>query len=362
MSLIDVMVGMVMGLITLVVVMKSFSVFEAQKRTTTNSVESRENGLAAMRAIESDTKMAGFGLVTQGGLVCQQMNAYYNGVITTTPIAPVMITDGGIGLPDSITLTYSTSGTGSILAPLNFPLSNSDNKVQVNTTNASTYNIDQDLYLVATPIPSPGTAVASPCSRLAFVSAQTSANAIYNPPVGTNLFPLGGYLADASFVIDMGQFIQNQYSISGSDLAVTDVRSTARPPSILASDIVSIQAQYGVAPINAGIPNGVTCWTDAIDATSSATDPNCKADWRTNTITLANVMRIKAVRFAVVARSALQEKQNLTTKACDITINPPITWAGGPVVDLTNDPNWACHRYSVYETVVPLKNVIWAGI
>ena len=33
-----------------------------------------------------------------------------------------------------------------------------------------------------------------------------------------------------------------------------------------------------------------------------------------------------------------------------------------PLIDLSADPNWRKYRYRVYQTVIPLRNVIWAGV
>ena len=68
-----------------------------------------------------------------------------------------------------------------------------------------------------------------------------------------------------------------------------------------------------------------------------------------------------AVRVAVVARSAQREKE-------PVTLAPP-KWMPDPTstteveflkgaVD-AKDTEWQHYRYKVYETVVPLRNVLW---
>ena len=67
--------------------------------------------------------------------------------------------------------------------------------------------------------------------------------------------------------------------------------------------------------------------------------------------------RVLTVRMALVARSAQPERPNVAGGACDATNAAP-TWSGGSF-DLTGDADWQCYRYRVFETTVPLRNLIW---
>lgn len=356
------MVGMVVGLITIIIIMQSFAAFEGQKRTTTNSADAQENGLIALRSIQTEAHMAGAGLVTATGLTCSSMNWYYNGATGTSPIAPVIIANGLGGASDAISLTYSDSPFSSSPAMLTASMLTSDAGVSMDTINMSGFKINSDKFLVATPSVISG---GLPCSRLAYVdttvvSPSSAGIALFNPPPTINIFPSGavnGYTGFDSFAINMGNFIQNKYSILANDLVVTDVSMPNQQPLVIANNIVNIQAQYGVAPVNPSIGSpapAVNCWTDAVGA---ACNPE-SGDWANPSA--ADILRVKAIRIAVVARSSLQEKA--VGGACTATTAPPTSWAGGPVIDLSANPNWKCHRYNVYQTVIPLRNVIWANL
>ena len=136
------------------------------------------------------------------------------------------------------------------------------------------------------------------------------------------------------------------------------VPAVGNPPAApTVADIVNIQAQYGISAIAGS--NLVTQW---VDATGSWAAPS-----------VADRNRIKAVRVAVVARSGLYEK-TVVTNACsslttayptglcawDATSASPATASPAPKIDLSNDPNWQHYRYRVFETIVPLRNMIWA--
>ncbi len=353
------MVGMTVGLLTVLVITSTYIGFEKQKRTTSNGSDAQQNGLIALHAIETDARMAGFGLTLPGQLACTEMIQYEAGVSKKVGLAPVLITDGGAGLSDTIMFTYSDAGIGSTPSVLMTPMPSSDSSITITSVNSSGYTANQDKFLIASPISSPGTAIAQPCTRLAYVDLNLPDPlklANLNPALGTDIFPkiaLGnpadGYEAYGSFAINMGKFLQTQYSVDAkNDFVATDFSLNARPATPLANNIVNVQAQYGFAPQNPtpGSPApAVNTWSDAPVVA----------------LTTAQIMRIKAIRIAIVARNSLKEKPSTGT-ACDATKTAPITWAGGPSVDLTANPDWQCYRYKVYQTIIPLRNVIWANL
>jgi type IV pilus assembly protein PilW len=70
----------------------------------------------------------------------------------------------------------------------------------------------------------------------------------------------------------------------------------------------------------------------------------------------------------VVARNGLLEKDNVTgtcTTVKGTANNGPCAWDdsnydAAPAINLSNDPNWQRYRYRVFETIIPLRNMIWA--
>ena len=130
------------------------------------------------------------------------------------------------------------------------------------------------------------------------------------------------------------------------------------PAYPVVSDIVNIQAQYGISATASS--NQVTQWVDATDGQASG-------NWGAG-LTVADRNRIKAVHVAVVARNGLYEKgivTNICTTAKGTVNNGPCAWDdsntdAAPQIDLSNDPNWQHYRYRVFDTIVPLRNMIWA--
>ena len=69
-----------------------------------------------------------------------------------------------------------------------------------------------------------------------------------------------------------------------------------------------------------------------------------------------------------MVRSPIREATDVTAACTDsggavVNANGPCVWADSePVVDLSANPQWKRYRYRIYQTIVPLRNVIWAGI
>ena len=111
----------------------------------------------------------------------------------------------------------------------------------------------------------------------------------------------------------------------------------------VAPDIIDLQAQYGVAPIG---KQEVSEWVDA--AGPAWTNPSA-----------SDAARVKAIRIALVARSAQYERPE--SGSCKTTTRETVkAWSGWAVFDTSRYPaDWECYRYKVFETVVPLRNGIW---
>jgi type IV pilus assembly protein PilW len=61
---------------------------------------------------------------------------------------------------------------------------------------------------------------------------------------------------------------------------------------------------------------------------------------------------------AIVARSAQPEKSSVQGAACDATASAP-SWSWGSASLSAGNSNWKCYRYKTFETVVPIRNIIW---
>ena len=109
-TLVELMVGVLIGLIGTVVIFQVFAVSESQKRTTTGGSDAQQNGVFGLFQIERDVRMAGYGLNHMALLGCQ-INGWYEPGASPIQfkLVPVEIINGVGGAPDQIRLAFGNS-------------------------------------------------------------------------------------------------------------------------------------------------------------------------------------------------------------------------------------------------------------
>ena len=107
-TLVEIMVGMVIGMLGLIIMMQVFSLSEGQKRTTTGGGDAQSNGAIALFGLQRDLRQAGFGVSDPNLLGC---SVALRAGVTLNGFAPVTINHAGIpaGDPntDTLLLVYS---------------------------------------------------------------------------------------------------------------------------------------------------------------------------------------------------------------------------------------------------------------
>lgn len=356
-SLIEILVGLAIGLLATLVIMQVFSVFEGQKRSTTGTGDAQTNGSIAIYSIQHELKMSGYGLLPAAAdspLGCTTVSAGSTGI---TSIAPVKITDGGTlaGASDSITIHYASTDSGGVptqitgigvTGPNDLTVDNNmgchvgDVAMMISGTTCNLTNVTGPSDIAVPPVLSGASAVTTT------VTVQNIPTGIAN---GDKLSCLGAWVTSI-FRVNLNYDPTSSTNSQAYMERATDPLVAGNP---VVADIVNIQAQYGIAA-TAG-SNQVTNWVDATGAT-----------WASPTVADRN--RIKSLRIAVVARNGSYEKgivTNICTTAKGVINNGPCAWDDSnvdpsPKIDLSNDPNWQHYRYRVFETIIPLRNTIWA--
>ena len=155
----------------------------------------------------------------------------------------------------------------------------------------------------------------------------------FNAPTGLAL----AYTA-AARVLTLGQApASNLYTVD-SAFRLQMTSNLTGDGTTVADDVVDMKAQYGKD----------TDGDTFVDTYDNVT-PTTPAGWA----------QVRAIRIAILARSALREKDPVTTGA-SITL-----WPTSAVTPTTTGPTHALaaadlfYRYKVYETIVPIRNVIW---
>jgi type IV pilus assembly protein PilW len=379
-SLVELMVGMAIGLIGVTIITHLYLTNEKYKRSTTGAGTAQVNGAIALYTIERDIRASGFGInhssalgCTCTGAGCSPIRYHYNGVYSFPPAggvvatrppltaAPVVITSAA-GTPDSITILSSTDGEGAV-----------PNTLFENMANALAH-LRTDGTAGYVP-PAAGTEFVAPNGNFLLVAQagtcmltrvtnvipgstlERSSTSLWNPGAGSSLptfsagalvFNLGinpawrtySVLTTANAyklqVID----VLKQIDGSGSQLQIVD-------------DIVDLQAEYGRDANNNGTLE---------DSEWSPTQPANATEW----------MQVVAIRVGVLARSNNYEQPDPPGSACTATTTTP-EWAGSYVGGTTPPKNTprpesaftvpggvpSCYKHRVFETVIPLRNMIW---
>lgn len=364
-GLIEIMVGLLIGMISSIVIFQVFSISERQKRTTSASADAQTNSAFGLYSIERDAKMAGFGIESDAIAQCSKVYSYVSDGTSEKTIsafdapAAVSITDGGGSTADQIEIIYyANPADGNFIIPSNTTLRStmpdSSAELNVNSTSGCAQNT---LALVQQ---------GGNCTVMEITQVQaaalkvqhnpggsgTAANPVYNPKIPymtANNWP--AYTSGAAVRCGLTPPVSRIYSLNANTLQFQDSNSPS--PSVISPYTVALQAQYGVADAGTLPVNRADQWVDATGI------------WAKGTLNQAsgNGKRIKAIRVAIVARSAEYEKPE-PGQACSTTTDAMVkswsTWANLAAVEALAD--WQCYRYKVVETVIPLRNVIWANV
>ncbi|MDP3006142.1 PilW family protein [Methylotenera sp.] len=356
-SLVELMVGLVIGLLATLVIMQVFSAFEGQKRTTSGTADAQTSGSVGLYSLQRDVQLAGYGLP-----LYDAANMPLNCAVTPTvdhdgdggaltpaiSLSPFEITNGATATDsDTITVRYGTSENGGIPVPVigapvgllaninnNMACLNNDVVYTVTATNCAATRVN-DVRLA--PV---GTRLAANFTNITLATMPASVQD------KTSLSCITGW-TEIRFGVD-----------NNNQLTRLNTLNNITPTPVVAG-IVNMQAQYGVSAI--ATSNQITQWVNATGI------------WAPAALTPANRNRIKALRVAIVARNDLLERLPAVSAACSSTTaaNPtgvcawdatsanPITASPAPAIDLSNTANWNQYRYKVYETIIPIRNMVW---
>ncbi|MDZ7590761.1 MAG: PilW family protein [Rubrivivax sp.] len=345
-SLVELMVALVIGLMTVLAVVQMMSTYGRQQRLGGSVSDAQNSAMMALNTLGQDLQRAGHSLAHQRLQDCSSFLTQVDGAaLANFSTAAVSIVDGGSG-PDTLRIRFAESARGDVPVSLAANMTSAVGDLRVATTYGVSVN---DLVLVTNSanqctlrkVTSINTAVTPPTLAAAATSSPN-----YNPaaaPTGWVSYTT----ATSSQVFTLGRLTQRQYSIDGTTnvLRARELLDAADTP--VAEGIVDLQAQYGITS-GAG-SDTVTQW---VDATGSWVTPS-----------VADRKRIKAVRVAIVARAAEVDASNPSTSA--ITLWPAVAAGAGQQSSerlFTPTGDARRHRYRVLRTVVPLKNILWATL
>jgi len=405
-TMVELMIGVLIGLVAIVVMFQVFAVAESQKRTTAGTGDAQQEGVSSLYLMERDARMAGYGMNYFPLLGCNVWG-YWNpsGKVFNFTLAPAVITHNAANVPDKLRLAYANVDTMAFPAGIGAPNSTDKTPGYVWLERDPTQFKTGDLFIAGEVPVSPNPM--KDCSLFQATFLDFTKNAVrfsdlfyvddgtlvtypakYTPPTasaGTQVAPHNPFYAYWTNATSSGGRVMDigndptvvEYSVVNNQLVAKNVLNPDDTGVVVADNIVQFKAQYGWAywdntgtnpcalnptvltpcrinPSNAiysarivpGTPQDQ--WADDLPASPYVMQPN---DWR----------RIIAVRFIIVARSGNKERKSQTTGLCTATTVMPKWVVNNTTIDVSNtgDPDWGCYRYKTFETVVPIRNLMW---
>jgi type IV pilus assembly protein PilW len=347
-SLIEMMVGVVIGLIAILVVYQVFAAAEGIKRNTTSVGDAQQNGLLSSFILGIELANAGNGVAAAArdlgvcpGAVGPSATAFAS---TWRPIPLMIVSSGADDQPDTFMVNYSV--TSAAIAPAPFTATaaaSADYPVQSPTGFQA-----NDLIVAVGGSPAASgcaaskvTAVTAPDVNGVVTVSHGPATAAATFGSGASLFNMGPSTGIQKVRYDITPaFVLRSTSLLKSDATPND--ETSPPPNPLASNIVNMKLQYGLDTDG----DGVIEWTSA---TAAGWTPEALMSTTSAQDLIAQLKKLKAVRIGLVVRGEQWDRDA-----------PDVPWSlFGGVYSGTFARAGGNYRYRTYETVIPIRNELW---
>ncbi|HZI83705.1 MAG TPA: PilW family protein [Casimicrobiaceae bacterium] len=385
-GLIEIMVGLVIGLIAVLVIYQVYNVAEGFKRNTTAAGEAQMAGLFSAFVLGMEISNGGAAMAISAADLASCSDT--GNIATTFRPIPVLITDGGgASKPDSFVVTYSMATTLVTPAMFNFD-ANADDPYDVQS--AGGFHVGDLIVAIAKPgsvgsdCPSsvvtaatvPDLRVPSPLindtpTNVANVTlthtATGSAAALKGDgrPGLSTLFNMGpcSKLQKVRYDVDANGVLRSTPLL---DTSGGNCGKLADPPvpNPLASNIVNMKVEYGIdSDLD---PQGLLdTWVQA----------GAGGGWDPATLlpaALSQINQIKAIRIGIIVQSEQFDKTLAGFTGGDY-VNGAYNWVlfdcanankalcpgrltGSVAASVSPPGNW---RFRKYETIIPLRNEIW---
>jgi len=348
-SLVEVMVAVLIGLIGILIITQAYITGDRFNRSTLGEGGAQTNGLIALYTVERDVRLSGYGIANSAALGCGNIYWYYDpnysgniggGTLDNLELAPIVIKVTA-GEPDSVTVMYGTDAER--MFPSTITAFNASSS-EVTVDGTAGFQEDDLILLV-----NAGGCTLGKVTQVQpgpqKIQLNPGVSAPYNPPAWGS-FPTKYNPGD--MIMNLGNPIVRTYSINNRKLRLTDgwLQSGAGTPYDLVDNILDMRAEYGKDTDNNGI---VETW--------NSVKPVGATEWT----------QVLAVRMAVLARIGNFERPSVSGGNCDATTpaNAP-SWSGATqftkldLATVTSEDR--CYRYRVFETTIPLRNMIWRPV
>jgi type IV pilus assembly protein PilW len=336
-SLVELMIGMTIGMIALLVMVQTFSVSSGHKDNTVSGADATTAGHIALTLIERDLLNAGSGFAITKCTEIRQRNSDGSFQKFSYPVTIEASTTAGTynNRSDRITMRYSDSAEAAATSIIKQSMP--DPATTMFGTSLHGF-ADNDFILLYAP--------GQPCVVLRLTDRPKWSNDkahfavatrdFYNAIKKDDFYPSGVFLEGVGRLLSLGQggvtnaeysltYRSTSGSVPNSDLQVKNGTRT----DTLSRDVIALRAQYG-------------WWDSATNTVSFSSSIKAGAD----------PMQLAAVRVGIVVRASQRDRSYTAPSSIKLfAFDDPIT------ITLAGDE--LNYRYRTFETVVPLRNTIW---
>lgn len=359
-SLVEIMVGLVIGMATVVIMLQMLSNSDATKRKAAGGNDAQMNGTLALYTLERDIRASGYGINDERLLGCDlTYKTSTDGATVTIPLQPTTVLTAGNALVPS-----ADANTDALLVVYSNNQGPADGDKLLSNSSAGSYQVStpssyyiNDIVIAQFPVR------AAPCKltmdKVVSIngSTLTVSPGVLGMPANSVIYNMGGTPVINAYAIRNGNLTVCDYTAWDCSKAsyANPIDSNVWVP--IASNVVALRAQYGHDALAAAPSGGLQKIVSQYDQTTpdkNGIRPDC--GWA----------RTLSVRVALVARNSSYDKTDPTK------VNP--VWSGSTAdsvsspanptalpIDLSGNGDWKKYRYKSMETTVPLRNAIWQG-
>lgn len=407
-SLVEIMVGALLGLIGTIVIFQVFAVSEEQKRNTTGAGEAIQTASTALYQLQRDAMSAGAGM-SKFIYGCPVNGWYDNGQAGGQDLSftfvPVIIQRSTTATgSDTVSFGYGSSALSALPAGLlsaqtdatfvrvfnRYGFKKGDLVVMLNyaeTDSSTDYRRYCSLYQVSDLPTTPGLddrivmqpgvytndegqvkqiaynrpgglAGAKQFNRYAWNSNTTVVDAVTFPGRGGMIVNVGALPRFPVYSVENNQLVMGSGVTGGAGVLIADQVVKLKAHLAIDGNLPRPDGRLDgtMSPSALPVANftlGADHWAEELPVPNIAAPPSLGMrsyrDWA----------RVAAIRLVLVTRGERLRPKTGTT--CDATTTMPV-WkaAGGIPLDISGDPDWRCYRYATQEMTVPLRNLMWS--
>jgi len=361
MTILELMIGMTIGLVASVAIVQVFSQSEAHRRSTSGAADAQQAGTLASWRLMRDLRMAGSGLQhgqtlwgcalqawRGGNLLLPRAGAWpapFAAVPAALPLAPIAVRDGGGTAPDVILVMSARSGAGPAPLPASVV-----SATELNATTSVGF-APNDVLLMA------DMSAVLPCQLGQVAASYAALPGVAAPkaiPLGASGSGYNGPSGFANMTADRDYAVFNlgpspsimMYGIENRSLVQLDVLQTdgVTVPTIQAENVENLQVLYGVDDGNGGVAND-----NVIDRwVTPGTVGFTVADMLGGAM---GALQVKAIRVALVMRSAEPSQR---AGPSQVVVFPDLPTTLQVVIPIPAGER--AYARQVYDLVIPLRN------